>query len=86
MLTSPRQSPSSHYDYWECSHLELDCLVVLHADLEVDWRVWDCLVMEADVEAVLPEAVGGDALVSVVMGVQHRLYHQTRLPGAVANL
>ena len=42
--------------------------------------------MEADVEAVFPEAVGGDALVSVEVGVQHRLYHQTRLPGAVANL
>ena len=42
--------------------------------------------MEADVEAVLPEAVGGDALVSVEVGVQHGLDHQTRLPGAVANL
>ena len=52
------------------SHLELDCLVVLHGDLKVDRRVRDCLVMEADVEAVLPEAVGGQALVSVEVGVQ----------------
>ena len=43
-------------------------------------------MVEADVEAVLPEAVGGDALVGVVVGVQYRLYCQTRLPRAVTNL
>lgn len=43
-------------------------------------------MVEADVEAALPEAVGGDALVGVVVGVQYRLYCQTRLPRAVTNL
>ena len=67
-------------------HLQLNRLVILHGDLKVDRRVGDGLVVEADVEAVLPEAVGGDALVGVVVGVQYGLNRQTRLPRAVTNL
>ena len=41
---------------------------------------------ETDVEGVVPQLVPGVALVGGVVCVQHGLYDQARLPGAVPDL
>ena len=65
-----------HYSILVTTHLELDSLVVLHADLEVDGGLGGGLGGQADVELVLAKVVGGEALVGGVVGVVHRLYGQ----------